>query len=158
MDTEDVVQWRSISKEGVNQNWKELCGRIEEEVVEKDHVEDAKKSAKGRGEPLEWRIVKKEKNVSLENDVKIVGQEFSHGSENTACNEAKVCRQAEQERKGANRSKAEWTRPMVRGSVNCSKSVASRRRTQCSDGTAGCMKRRRMRKRGKKNTRALSAV
>ena len=51
------VQW-SINHEEVDNLWKELCGKMAEEVLEKDKVEEAKMGAyKGRGEPLEWRIV-----------------------------------------------------------------------------------------------------
>ena len=39
----------------------DLSGKIEEEVLEKCKAEEAKKDAyEGRGEPLEWQIVKKE--------------------------------------------------------------------------------------------------
>ena len=59
--------------------------------MEKYKVEEAKKGAyKGRGEPLEWPIVKKRKDISLGHGVKIAGQELSHGSETAACSESKV--------------------------------------------------------------------
>ena len=32
---EEMVQWRSISQEERNNMWKELCGTVEEEVLEK---------------------------------------------------------------------------------------------------------------------------
>ena len=44
---------------------------------------------------------KKRKDISLENGVKVTGQEWSHGSENTACSEAKVCKQGETEKQGS---------------------------------------------------------
>ena len=81
---DEMVQWRSINQEEVNGLWQEPCGKMEEEVLEKCNVEQAKKGAyKGRGEPLEWRIVKKRKDITLGNGAKIVGQEFSHGAEST---------------------------------------------------------------------------
>ena len=53
-DTEDMVQRRSMSQEGINDIWKECCEKMEEEVLEKYKVEESKQSAyKGRGEPLE---------------------------------------------------------------------------------------------------------
>ena len=62
-DTEEIVLWRSINQEDTDDLWKELCGQMEEEVLEKYKVEEDKKGAyKGRGEPGEWRIVKKEKS------------------------------------------------------------------------------------------------
>ena len=61
-DTEEMVQWRSISEEDIHELWTALCGRMEEEVLEKYNAEEAKKRAyEGRGQPLEWRILKKEK-------------------------------------------------------------------------------------------------
>ena len=61
-DAEGMVQWTSISQEGMNDLWKELRGEIEEEVIEKYKIEREKKEAyRGRGESLEWRIVKKGK-------------------------------------------------------------------------------------------------
>ena len=46
-DTEEMVQWRTISQEGTDWLWKELCGTLG--------------AYQRRGEPLDWRIVKKEK-------------------------------------------------------------------------------------------------
>ena len=31
-DTQEMRQWRNISPEGIDEMWKELCGKIEEEV------------------------------------------------------------------------------------------------------------------------------
>ena len=57
----EMVQWKSINQEEVHNLWKELCGKIQEEVLEKYKVEEFKRGAcKGRGEPLEWRIIKRE--------------------------------------------------------------------------------------------------
>ena len=62
-----MVQWRSISPEGMNDLWEELCGKMEEEVLEKCRVKEARKHAyKRRGEPPEWRIVKKKRIINLE--------------------------------------------------------------------------------------------
>ena len=95
--------------EEVNGLWQELCGKMEEEVLEKCNVEQAKKGAyKGRGELLEWRIVKKRKDITARNGAKIVGQEFSHGSESTACIEVKACKEVKEKKKEANSNK-EWT-------------------------------------------------
>ena len=61
-DTEERRQRRHIRQEGTNELWKELCGKMEEEVLEKYKVEEGKEDAyKGRGEPLKWPIVNKEK-------------------------------------------------------------------------------------------------
>ena len=52
-DTEERRQRRHIRQEGTNELWKELCGKMEEEVLEKYKVEEGKEDAyKGRGEPL----------------------------------------------------------------------------------------------------------
>ena len=61
-----------------------VCGKKwrREEDLEKCEVEEAKKGAyKGRGEPLERRIVKKEKMSASEAEWRLLGENFSHGSE-----------------------------------------------------------------------------
>ena len=61
-DTEEIVLCRSISQDCVDGLWKELCGTLEEGVLEKYKVDEANKGAcQGREEPLDWRIVKREK-------------------------------------------------------------------------------------------------
>ena len=37
------MQCRNISQDCVNERWKELCGKMEEEVLEKYRVEETKK-------------------------------------------------------------------------------------------------------------------
>ena len=53
----------SFSQEGIDGLWKELCGNMEEEVLDK-YAKLTKQTNKfvcqGRGEPLKWRVVKKE--------------------------------------------------------------------------------------------------
>ena len=67
-DTNEMVQWRSVCQQGIDGLWRELCGTTEEEVLEKYKVDGAKKGAhRGRGEPLDWRIVKKEKRYQSPN-------------------------------------------------------------------------------------------
>ena len=74
-DTEERVQFRSINQEEVDNLWEELSGQIDEKNLEKYGVDEAKKCAyKGRGEPLEWRIVKKGRDIGLEHGAKIVGR------------------------------------------------------------------------------------
>ena len=59
-----MVQWRGISQEGMRDAWEGAMRNMEEEVLEKYKVDGAENDAyKGRGEPLEWRIVKKGKDV-----------------------------------------------------------------------------------------------
>ena len=61
-DTEDMVQWKSINQEGLDNLWKELCGTMEEEVPEKYKVYENKRGAdKGRGERSELRTVQSSK-------------------------------------------------------------------------------------------------
>ena len=58
----NMVQWRSINQEGMDNVWKVLCGKMADEVLEKYNVEENKKGAcKGRGKPLKWRIVQRVK-------------------------------------------------------------------------------------------------
>ena len=44
------MQWRSINQDKVDNLWKEWCGKMEEEVLEKCQVEEAKKSVY-KGQP-----------------------------------------------------------------------------------------------------------
>ena len=56
------MQWRNISKAGIHELWKELCGKMKEEILEKYIVQETKKGAyKERREPVEGQITKKEK-------------------------------------------------------------------------------------------------
>ena len=99
-DTEELLQWRCINQEEKYDSWKELCGQLEEKVLEKYKVEEAKTGAHiGRGDSLEWRIVKKRRHINLDSGRQAVGREFSHGSETTACSGTKVCRQEKQKRR-----------------------------------------------------------
>ena len=50
----------------MDQSWKELAERVEEEVLDKYTVEETKKEAfRGRGCPLEWRRVRKSKKYRI---------------------------------------------------------------------------------------------
>ena len=57
-DEETRSQRRSISQEGRDSLWRELCAKMEEDVLEKLEVDEAKTGAyQERGEPLDWRGV-----------------------------------------------------------------------------------------------------
>ena len=50
----------------MDQCWKNLAERMEEEVLDKYKVEDSKREAyKGRGAPLEWRRVRRSKKYGI---------------------------------------------------------------------------------------------
>ena len=54
-DTEEMRTWRGLNQEEMDQRWKKLAERMEEEVLEKCKVEDSKREAySGRGSRLEW--------------------------------------------------------------------------------------------------------
>ena len=96
--TEDIVQWRSIIQKGRNDNWKALCRKMEENVLEKFKVDEAKKGPyKVGGEPPEWRIVKREKTQTC--GKRLLGENLLTGSQNTVCSETTACRQEKQESK-----------------------------------------------------------
>ena len=62
-DTEEMRQWRRMSQEEMDQCWKKLAGRMEEEVLNKYKVEDSKREAyRSIGSPLEWRRVRSRKH------------------------------------------------------------------------------------------------
>ena len=88
-DTEELLQWRSINQEGMN-NVRKSFRKIEEAVVEKYKVEVSKRGAHRRGEPSEWRNVQRVKNINLESGMKTVARESFRGSGNTICSERKV--------------------------------------------------------------------
>ena len=49
-DTAEMIEWRSMSQKEMDQCWKELAGKMEEEVLNKYKVEDSKRGAyRGRG-------------------------------------------------------------------------------------------------------------
>ena len=61
-DTGEMSKWKGQSQNEVDQCWKNLAERMEEEVLDKYKVEVWKREAFiGRGAPLEWRRVRKNK-------------------------------------------------------------------------------------------------
>ena len=65
-DTEGMIDWRSMSQEEMDQCWKELAEKTEEEVLDKYKVEDNKRGAsRGRGSPLGWRLVRRSKKYRI---------------------------------------------------------------------------------------------
>ena len=62
IDTEEMIKWRSLSQEEIDQCWMNSADRKEEEVLDKFQVEDGKREAfKDRGAPLEWMRVRRNK-------------------------------------------------------------------------------------------------
>ena len=60
-DTGEMIEWRSMSHEEMDQGWKELAEKIEEKVLDKYKLEDSKRGAfRGRDSSLEWRRVRRE--------------------------------------------------------------------------------------------------
>ena len=52
-DTEEMKRWRSLNQSEMDQCWKKLDERLEEQVLDKYKVEESKKGAfKGRGDPF----------------------------------------------------------------------------------------------------------
>ena len=61
-DTEEMRKWRGLSQSEMDLRWKNLAGRMQEEVFRKYKVEESKREAfGGRGPPLEWTRVRKNK-------------------------------------------------------------------------------------------------
>ena len=61
-DAEEVKMWRGLSQDEIDQSWKNLAERMEEELLNKYEVEESNKDAfKGRSAPLEWKRVRKNK-------------------------------------------------------------------------------------------------
>ena len=49
-DTKEMVQWRSITQEGIIELWKELCGNMEEEEVMEEYRVDGAQKVLVKGE------------------------------------------------------------------------------------------------------------
>ena len=58
-DTEEMRKWSEMDL-----CWKKLAERMEEDVLDNYKVEESKRGAfEGRGDPLEWRRVRKKKEI-----------------------------------------------------------------------------------------------
>ena len=61
-DTEEIKRWRSPNQSEMDLCWKSLAERMEEEVLDKYKVEKSERGAlQRRGNPLEWRRVRRNK-------------------------------------------------------------------------------------------------
>ena len=65
-DTEEMKRWRDLSQSEMDLCWKNLAERMEEEVLDKYKVEESKRGEfKGRGNPLEWKRVRRSKKYRI---------------------------------------------------------------------------------------------
>ena len=65
-DTEEMKKWSDLSQSEMDLCWKKLAERMEEEVLDKYKVEESKRGPfKGRGNPLEWRRVRRNKRYKI---------------------------------------------------------------------------------------------
>ena len=65
-DTEEMKRWRSPNQSEMDPCWKNLDERVEEEVLDKYKVEESKRGAfKGRGNPLGWKRVRRNKRYKI---------------------------------------------------------------------------------------------
>ena len=175
-NTEEVVQWRSIKQEGINDLWKDLCERVERKVLEKfQERRGQERYVQGRGEPRECLFVKKEKETSTSQ----VGEacwagNFSWFREEYSLQRKKGVQAGETEEEDIKQQqRMEIMAGMMKkikandrmdakavvGSVNCLLLIVKKRgstqngRIRCSNGIIGCVKRRR---RGSKARRGAS--
>ena len=66
VDTEEMRKWRGLSQSEMDQCWKNLAERMEEEVLDKYKVEKSKmESFRSGGAPLEWRRARKNKKYRI---------------------------------------------------------------------------------------------
>ena len=66
-DTEEMKTWRGLNQEEMDQCWKKVAERIEEEVLDKYKVEDSRREFyRGRGSPLEWRFLRRSKKYRIQ--------------------------------------------------------------------------------------------
>ena len=65
-DTDEMKRWRSLNQSEMDLCWKNLAEKMEEEVLDKYKVEESNGGAsKGRGNPLEWRRVRKNERYKI---------------------------------------------------------------------------------------------
>ena len=64
-DTEEMRKWRGMSQDGMNQCWKMLADRMEEEVLDKYNFEESNREAFGGRGAVEWRRVRKNKKYRI---------------------------------------------------------------------------------------------
>ena len=90
-DTEEMMEWRSMSQEELDPRWKKLAEKMEEEVWDKYKVEDSKREAQ-RQRLLLWNGGVYEQEVQ---DTKVgrrlLGKNLRSCSENTTCSVGKAC-------------------------------------------------------------------
>ena len=90
-DTEELWTRKVLNQEEMNQCWKKLAERMEEEVLDKYRA----RTAKGRlteAEAPRWNggMCEEANNTGYESGQKIAGQESSLCSENTTCSVCKA--------------------------------------------------------------------
>ena len=65
-DTEEMKRWRSLNQSEMDLCWKNLVEKMEEDVQDKYNVEESRTGGlKGRGDPLDWRRVRKNKRYII---------------------------------------------------------------------------------------------
>ena len=65
-DTEEMKRWRSLNQSEMDLCCTNLVEEMGEEVMDKYKVEESKRGAfEGRGDPLEWRRVRKNKRYKI---------------------------------------------------------------------------------------------
>ena len=80
IDTGGIRKWRGLSQSEVDQCLKNLAGRVEEEVTGQvqSRRQQKKEAFSGRGAPLEWRRVRKNKTYRIrKRSEDLAGQELS---------------------------------------------------------------------------------
>ena len=71
-DTEEMIGWRSVSQEEMDQCWKKLAEKTEEDVLDKYKVEDSKRGAyRGRGPFFGMEACAKQHEIQ---NTKVVGR------------------------------------------------------------------------------------
>ena len=94
--TLEVKKWRGLSQSEIDQSWKNLAGRLEEEVLDKYKVEESNKEAcRDRGAPLESRQGAQKQEILNKKVVENTAeQEFCPCLENTTCSVSKANRKS----------------------------------------------------------------
>ena len=64
-DTEEMRKWKGLSHSEMDLCWKNLPGRMEEEVLENTRSKKAKEAFRGGGALLEWRKARENKRYRI---------------------------------------------------------------------------------------------
>ena len=100
-DTEEMRKWRGLSQSEMDQCWRNLAERIEEEVLDKYKVEEGKREAfRGGGDALHGGECAKEQEIQNKKvERRLLGKNFLFVWRIQSCSDCKASRMSQQKRR-----------------------------------------------------------